>query len=172
MEQGYVRAYFGVFAACVVFRVGVVIALLVCADQFTKSWVVGHISQGQVIPIFSWLNFVHVQNTGIAFSLFSEASSIFMLVLSTVSIVIALGLLGSLRCLHYWQWQGCSVIALLLGGALGNIIDRQINGYVVDFIDCHWHYWHFAQFNVADMAITIGGVLFLLMPRIELAVPE
>ncbi len=143
-------------------------ACVVGCDQYSKAWVVKHIAQGTVIPVLNGLNWVHVHNTGIAFSFFSEAPHAFLILLMGLSCIVSVGLFLALRCVSYRYIQLCCVLALLLGGALGNIMDRWTLGYVIDFIDVYWRVWHFPQFNLADAAISLGVIIFLLTPSSKL----
>jgi signal peptidase II len=141
-----------------------VIASIVVLDQLTKMIVratlplTGHIT---VIP--NLLDITHVQNTGAAFGLLNAAdfpykSGVMIVVaaLALVAISLYARQLGSHERLSRYG------LALILGGAFGNLIDRTLSGYVVDFVDVYWGEAHFWAFNVADAAITIGAVLVLL----------
>jgi signal peptidase II len=100
-----------------------------------------------------------MRNTGAAFSMFSSAPPAFFVLLATA---VAVGILWWLRRHPQGQTLMASALALILGGALGNVVDRVTRGYVVDFIDFYIGSWHFAAFNLADSAITLGAGLLLL----------
>jgi signal peptidase II len=133
--------------------------LVIVADQLTKLWLVQAVPLFGRVEVFPHLNIVHMHNTGVAFSMFNRApAAVFVVLSAMVSIVIA-----------GWLWRHpkgerivAAALALILGGALGNAIDRIRLGYVVDFVDFYVGQWHFAAFNVADSAITTGAGLLLL----------
>lgn len=142
----------------------VVIATVIVLDQVTKvlirHWLPLHDSR-RIIP--NLIDFTHVQNTGAAFGLLNAADFPYK---SAVMIVIAaLALLAiSLYARQLGSHERLSRygLALILGGAFGNLIDRAISGYVVDFVDVYWGEAHFWAFNLADAAITVGAILVLL----------
>jgi len=105
---------------------------------------------------------VYVRNYGAAFSFLSDAGGWqrwFFAILSTVvSAVIAVWIFR----LPKVKWIESLALALILGGALGNLYDRVILGYVIDFLDFHWSGWHFPAFNIADSGITVGAILLIL----------
>ena len=140
-----------------------VIALLVLvADQLTKTAVLNEFYLGQREVINSFFNLVYVRNYGAAFSFLSDAGGwqrwFFSILSSVVSAVIAVWIFRLPKA----KWIESLALALILGGALGNLYDRVVLGYVVDFLDLHWLGWHFPAFNVADSGITIGAVLLIL----------
>jgi len=142
----------------------VVVGTIVVVDQLTKFLVKATIplySKKAIIP--NLLDFVHVQNTGAAFGLLNAAEfpykSALMIGIATLALV-AISLYA--RQLGNDEKLSRYGLALILGGAFGNLIDRAIAGYVVDFIDVYWGEAHFWAFNVADAAITIGAALVLL----------
>ena len=136
-------------------------ALIVVIDQFTKVLVLGSFQYGESLPITAYFNLVRVHNLGAAFSFLSDAGGWqrwFLTGLGTVATLVMLWLLRS----HAGQRLFCSAISFILGGAVGNVIDRLLHGYVVDFLDFYWGRWHFPAFNVADCAITMGAGLLIL----------
>jgi signal peptidase II len=146
-------------------RIGIFLALSVVGlDQFSK-WLVDHqMALHQSIPVFpGLLSLTYVRNTGVAFGLFASAStglrSILLLFFSLVAI-------GAILFMWVRNRQGHLLLhlalALILGGALGNLIDRLRMGEVIDFIDVYWRDLHWPAFNVADSAITIGVILLLI----------
>lgn len=139
-------------------------ALVIVVDQITKQIVVKHLSWFDVKQVLPHLNLVHMQNTGAAFSMLSSAPPLFFVLLG---VVVSLGILWWLRKNPQGQTVLVMALTLVLGGALGNVIDRVSRGHVVDFIDFYWGNWHFAAFNVADMAITAGAGLMLLDMLLE-----
>ena len=138
------------------------IALVVIVlDQLTKTLVLQHFQYGDSRTITSFFNLVRVHNTGAAFSFLAGASGwqrwffVGLGVVATVFIVWMLKRHGGQRL---FSWA----LALILGGALGNVIDRLLHGYVVDFLQFHYAGRAFPSFNVADSAITVGAVLLIL----------
>ena len=133
--------------------------ITVVADQASKAWVAKTLPLYHRIELLPVLNLAHMHNTGIAFSMLRSAPPIAFVMLSVgVSIALAFWLLRHPPA----QRLVAAGLSLILGGAVGNAIDRARLGYVVDFIDFHIHNWHFATFNIADSAITIGAGLLLL----------
>lgn len=141
----------------------IVAVLVIIADQVTKTLIVRSMELFQTIPIVPYLNLKLLHNTGAAFSLLSDAGGwqrwFFVLLGTGVSVFI----LAWLRKMPAGQGALLPLsLSLILGGALGNVIDRAMYGYVVDFIDVYYGAWHWPAFNVADSAITVGAVLFIL----------
>ena len=135
--------------------------LIVVADQFTKVLVLGSFQYGDSLPLTSFFNLVRVHNLGAAFSFLANAGGWQRWFFTGLGIVAALVMTWMLRA-HPGQRLFCSAISFILGGAVGNVIDRLLHGYVVDFLDFHWAGWHFPAFNVADCAITVGAGLLIL----------
>ena len=139
-----------------------VIALVItAADQLTKVLIVSYLQKDTVISVASWLNLVRVYNKGAAFSFLASAGGWQRYFFIVFSIVAILGILYFLRR-HSGQRLFCLSLSFILGGAAGNLIDRIIYGYVIDFLDFHFMGWHWPAFNIADSAITIGAVLLIL----------
>lgn len=139
--------------------------LVILADQVTKQLVVNYFSLYDSKPLFSWLNLTLMHNTGAAFSIFRGATPWLFVALS---IVVAVAILVWLRRHPHDSRLMASALSLVLGGALGNAIDRATRGFVVDFVDFHIGAWHYPAFNLADSAICIGAALLIidmLLPR-------
>ena len=138
------------------------IALIVIVfDQFTKTLILGNFSLGESRFVTSFFNVVRVHNTGAAFSFLAGASGWqrwFFVGLGAVAAVFIVWMLKSHGGQRLFGWA----LALILGGALGNVIDRLLHGYVVDFIQVHHSGWYFPSFNVADSAISVGAVLLIV----------
>jgi signal peptidase II len=132
-------------------------------DQLVKAWIVHHFALFERVHVAPVLDIILTYNTGAAFSFLAEASGwqrwLFVLLALAVSAV----LVGWLRRL-WARSQGLLAcgLALIAGGALGNMLDRLVHGRVVDFIHVHWQHHYFPAFNVADSAITVGAALLLL----------
>jgi signal peptidase II len=132
---------------------------VIVLDQVTKQLILRQLQWYDVIPITNNLNMTHLRNTGAAFSSFNAMPPwTFILLGAGVSV----GIIVWLRRNLYGQQLVAVAVSLVLGGALGNVIDRVRHGYVVDFIDFHIGQWHFAAFNVADMAISAGAAFLIL----------
>ena len=138
--------------------------LILLLDQAVKAIVVSKLSLHEsIVVIPGFLDITHVRNTGAAFGFLNAADfqfkSIVLIGIATAAL-IAIGAyaaqLAPEEKLARWG------LALILGGAVGNLIDRARMGYVVDFVDAYWHTWHFWAFNVADAAITVGAILMVL----------
>jgi signal peptidase II len=135
--------------------------VILMADQFTKVLIVGFYQLGDSTLVTSFFNIVRAHNSGAAFSFLAGSSGWqrwFFTAIGTVAAVFILWLLKS----HGGQKLFSFALACILGGAVGNVIDRLLYGYVVDFLDFHWRNWHFPAFNVADSAITIGATCLIL----------
>ena len=136
-------------------------AALVVADQLTKWAVLANFAYGERLQITGFLNLVLVYNKGAAFSMFADASG-WETPLLIVFALVAAGIVGTLIVKNPHKRLLCLGLALILAGAIGNLIDRLRYGHVVDFLDFHAMGWHWPAFNVADSAITIGAVLLIL----------
>ena len=137
---------------------------IVVLDQAVKVIVRGHVALNEsvtVIPGFFDLTRVH--NSGTAFGFMNGAEFPFKtVILASVAVAALAGLALYAASLPYEQWLARTGLALILGGAAGNLIDRVSLGYVLDFVDVYWSGWHFWAFNVADAAITSGVALMIL----------
>ena len=139
------------------------IALIVLVlDQLTKTWVIAEFYLGQREIITSFFNLVHVHNYGAAFSFLSDAGGWQRWFFAALSAVVSAVIIVWISRLSKTRWIESLALALILGGALGNLYDRLVLGYVVDFLDFHWSGSHFPAFNVADSGITIGAILLIL----------
>ncbi|MDH4285058.1 MAG: signal peptidase II [Gallionellaceae bacterium] len=136
-------------------------ALIIIIDQISKLWVSGHFSYGEVLPVTGFFNLVLAHNKGAAFSMLSDAGGWQRWMFSAIAIIASIWITWLLRR-HPQQKLFCFALSMILGGALGNLIDRISYGYVVDFLDFHWSGHHFPAFNAADSAITCGAALLLL----------
>jgi signal peptidase II len=138
-----------------------VAAAIILADRVTKLWVLEVFAPGERLQITGFFNMVLVFNKGAAFSFLAGASGWQTPVFATISAVASI-LLTVLILRHTANRMLCASLALILGGALGNLWDRLLWGHVVDFLDFHAAGWHWPAFNVADSAITIGAGLLIL----------
>jgi signal peptidase II len=146
-------------------RIGILLSLGVIAlDQFTK-WLVDHgIGLHHSIPVIPQLvNLTHVRNKGAAFGILSNAGPLISTVVLTGFSLVAIGVIVMIWIQSRQAGRIFIVgLALILGGALGNLVDRFRLGEVIDFIDLYWRDLHWPAFNVADSAITVGVVLLLI----------
>ena len=136
-------------------------AALVLADQLTKWLVLSHFAPGERLELTGFFNLVLVFNKGAAFSLLANAPGWQTPLLVAFAIGAAL-IVSFLLVRSPERRMFCAGLALILGGAVGNVIDRLRFGQVVDFLDLHAAGWHWPAFNVADSAITIGAALLIL----------
>lgn len=137
-------------------------ALVVIAiDQITKVLILQNYQLGDATPITSFFNIVRAHNTGAAFSFLADAGGWQRWAFTGVAVVAVVLILWQLRA-HPAQKLYCFALASILGGAVGNVVDRLLHGYVVDFLDFYVNRWHFPAFNVADSAITLGAICVVL----------
>lgn len=135
-------------------------AIIVLLDQITKITMTRLFSFGESRPVTSFFNLVLAHNRGAAFS-FLAAESGWQRYLFTGIALAAVVFIIYLLKRHAGQRLFCWALALVLAGAIGNVIDRTAYGYVIDFLDFYVGRWHWPAFNVADMAISTGAVLFV-----------
>ncbi|MEQ8798668.1 MAG: signal peptidase II [Salinisphaeraceae bacterium] len=134
-------------------------AIVIVADQITKQLVVRSFDLYDRLVIAPFFNLVRLHNTGAAFSMFAGATPLFFVALT---VVVSIGILMWLRRNPHTDRLVGASLALILGGALGNAIDRVARGHVIDFLDLHAAGYHWPAFNIADCAITVGAALLLL----------
>ncbi|OYX24785.1 MAG: signal peptidase II, partial [Hydrogenophilales bacterium 32-62-9] len=130
--------------------------LVIVADHLTKFWVSSVLDYQEVVPVLPFFSLVLVYNTGAAFSFLADAGGWQRWFFTAIGIAAALFVVGLLKS-HAGQKLFSFALACILAGALGNVIDRSLYGYVVDFLDFHYGKWHFPAFNLADIAITVGA---------------
>ena len=134
---------------------------LFVADQLTKQLILDHYRLGEGTYITSFFNIVRAHNTGAAFSFLADAGGWQRWAFTAFGLGASAFIVWQLKA-HPQQRLFCFSLASILGGALGNVIDRLMHGYVVDFLDFHMGGWHFPAFNLADSAITIGAACLIL----------
>lgn len=143
--------------------------VIMLIDQWTKQIVTERLAEFERIVVTPNLELMRLHNEGAAFSFLSHASGWQRWLFVGLGVAASIGILIWLRRLPArGQHLLAAGLALLLGGALGNVIDRVLLGHVVDFIRVHWNEHYFPAFNVADSAITIGAILIALDSFIEL----
>ena len=143
-------------------------ALVILLDQLSKAWVLATLPEFQPVPVIDgfWYWF-RTYNSGAAFNFLSDAGGWQKYVFVVLAIVISGVLARSLSRMPRNEWKTALPFALVIGGALGNVIDRLLHGHVVDFIQWYWrgHYW--PAFNVADSAIVGGAIGFALFGLLQ-----
>jgi signal peptidase II len=136
--------------------------VVILLDQFTKTLILQYFQYGDSRHVTPFFNIVRAHNTGAAFSFLAGASGWQRWFFVGLGVVAAIFIVWMLRS-HAGQKMFAWALALILGGALGNVTDRLLHGYVVDFIQVHWgSQYFFPSFNVADSAITVGAALLIL----------
>ena len=135
--------------------------LILVADQVTKMLILGSYQLGDATPITPFFNIVRAHNTGAAFSFLAQAGGWQRWLFTGFGLLAALFILWQLHA-HPGQKLFSFALASILGGAVGNVIDRMVHGYVVDFLDFYWASSHFPAFNIADAGISVGATLLIL----------
>ena len=135
--------------------------IVILFDQITKITVAKTFVYGQVKAITSFFNLTLVYNKGAAFSFLATESGWQRYFFTGLGLIAAIVIVFLLKR-HAGQRLFCWALALILGGAIGNVIDRVLYGHVIDFLDFYIPSWHFPAFNVADSAICVGAALFIL----------
>ena len=130
-------------------------------DQGSKLAVAGMMQLYESIPVMPCLNLTYVHNPGAAFSFLSNAGGWQRWFFAGLAVIISIGLTVWLSTLQKQEVLLATALSLILGGAVGNLIDRLIYGYVIDFIDVYYRDWHWPAFNIADSAITLGIMLMV-----------
>lgn len=136
--------------------------VLIVLDQISKQWVMHSFELYESIALMPNLNFTYVHNYGAAFSFLSDSGGWQRWFFTAIALAVSAVLVIWLRRNPANLWRQNLAFALILAGAIGNVIDRIVFGYVIDFVDVYAGDWHWPAFNVADMAITIGAILMLL----------
>lgn len=136
--------------------------LCLVVDQVTKQWVAGTFDYRETLPVLSFFSLTYVHNLGAAFSFLADQGGWqrwFFTIIATIACVVFTVWLA--KTPKSQKMLGVA-FALMLSGAMGNLIDRALFGYVIDFLDFHWSGTHFPAFNVADSVIFIGAALMIL----------
>jgi signal peptidase II len=136
-------------------------ALVIVLDQLSKMWITSHFVYGEKLYVLGVFDLVLAHNTGAAFSFLHDAGGMQRWLFSIIAVVASVWIVWLLRR-HSAQMLFALALSLILGGALGNLIDRIAHGYVVDFLSFHWGEHYFPAFNVADSAITCGAFLLII----------
>ena len=136
-------------------------ALVIVLDQLSKAWMSNHFAFGESLTVLSVFNLVLAHNTGAAFSFLNDAGGMQRWLFSIIAVAASGWIVWLLRR-HHQQLLFSWGLSMILGGALGNLIDRLSYGYVVDFLSFHWGAHYFPAFNLADSSITCGAFLLIL----------
>lgn len=135
--------------------------LLMGADQITKSLILNNYQLGDSTFISSFFNIVRAHNTGAAFSFLADAGGWQRWLFTGIGVAATIFIVWQLRA-HPGQKLFSFALSSILGGAVGNVVDRLMHGYVVDFLQFHYAGWYFPSFNLADSAITVGAACLIL----------
>ena len=139
-----------------------VAAVIVVLDQATKRLVAGHLALGDSVELLPVLNLVRAHNSGAAFSFLAGESGWQRWLFVAIAVAASAFIVHLLRRHGRGQPLFSFALAAILGGAIGNVLDRLVLGHVIDFVDVHWAGSHFPSFNLADSAITVGAVCLVL----------
>lgn len=143
--------------------------LVIVIDQVSKLWITWDMQLFDSVPLLPHLNITLLYNEGAAFSFLADAGGWQRWFFIVLGIGVSVYIIFWLRGMPKTQGRMLPLsLSLIMGGALGNVIDRVIYGHVIDFIDFYYGNWHWPAFNVADSAITVGAVLFVLDSAIDL----
>lgn len=135
--------------------------VILIADQITKMLILGNYRLGEASTITDFFNIVRAHNTGAAFSFLSNAGGWQRWLFTGIGAAATIFILWQLHA-HCGQKLFSFALSSILGGAVGNVIDRLMRGYVVDFLQLHYAGWYFPSFNLADAAITMGAASLVL----------
>jgi signal peptidase II len=136
--------------------------LVLVSDQFSKWLANNSLALGESITLLPMVALTKAYNYGAAFSFLGNASGWQRWFFIVLAAVVSAVLLVWLARLAPHERRSAAALSLILGGAVGNLVDRVLYGYVIDFIDVYYHTWHWPTFNVADSAITLGAGLLIL----------
>ena len=139
-----------------------IILLLLALDQYTKLLIIDNFSATNYYLVNNFLNIVRVHNTGAAFGILAQYGGWQLYLLSTFAIIVSLIICYYLLITSISKKILMLSLVLIASGAIGNTLDRFFYGFVIDFLDFHYLDYHWPAFNIADMAIFIGAVLFIL----------
>lgn len=130
--------------------------LVIILDYITKKVIISNVMHFESIQVFPFLNIVFVENKGAAFGLFAHLGNHIFMIISVLAIIFIL-----VYVTKFAKGIEIYALSLILGGAIGNLIDRIRSGKVIDFIDFHVGNWHWPAFNIADSALTVGIIIFI-----------
>jgi len=130
-------------------------------DQLSKLYVIQHFDLGESVSVLPVFSFTYARNYGAAFSFLGDASGWQRWLFTGIAIAVSIALAVWLARLQKSQWKLSLALALIISGAVGNLIDRSLFGYVVDFLHVFYQDWHYPIFNIADCTISIGAALLI-----------
>ncbi|GMR20771.1 MAG: signal peptidase II [Gammaproteobacteria bacterium] len=136
--------------------------VVVILDQLTKLLALHFLSDNVVVKVMPFFNFVLAFNKGAAFSFLADADGWQHIFFIVIALVVSVAIVIMARRLKPEEMQTALALMLVLGGAIGNVLDRMRLGYVVDFIDWYYRTWHWPTFNIADAGIALGAVLLIM----------
>jgi len=136
--------------------------LVLVLDQLSKYWVVTSFEEYEVLRVWPVFNLTLVYNTGAAFSFLSDAGGWQRWFFVVIGVVVSAAMVVWLSRMGVRERLAAYGVAFVVGGAIGNLVDRILLGKVVDFLQWHWQDWYWPSFNLADSAITLGVVLLLI----------
>lgn len=139
-----------------------VVVIVIALDQATKIAASTYLDYGQPVVLLPVFNLTLMHNPGAAFSFLSDAGGWQRWFFTAVSVIVSVLLVVWISRLNRQQWWLALALAMILGGAVGNLIDRMLYGYVVDFISVHYQGWFFPAFNIADSGITVGAGMMII----------
>ena len=142
-------------------------ALVVLADQLSKSYITSHYGEFEFTTVLPILDITRMHNVGAAFSFLATASGWQRWLFISLAVIVSIGIVVWLYRMPRSQGLLACGLALVLGGAIGNVIDRIRLGAVIDFIHFHWDRAYFPAFNIADSAITVGAACLILDALLE-----
>ena len=137
-------------------------ALVVALDLTTKAMASAMLTYAQPVPILPMFNLTLLLNTGAAFSFLANEAGWQRWIFIALALAVSVFLVRWLSTLKEGETWMAVAIVLILGGAIGNVYDRMVHGYVVDFVHLYWGNYHFPAFNIADMAITAGAAMMII----------
>ncbi len=136
--------------------------LVVVLDQLTKQLAAAYLNYAEPVAMMPLFNLTLMHNTGAAFSFLSQAGGWQRWFFAAIALLVSTGIIFWLKRLgHDKLWEALA-LALVMGGAIGNVVDRIIYGYVIDFLDFYYGAWHWPAFNVADIAIVVGAAILII----------
>ncbi|ACZ78417.1 MULTISPECIES: signal peptidase II [Dickeya] len=137
-------------------------ALVLVVDLGSKQWVMTHFQLGESVPLVPFFNFTYAHNYGAAFSFLADKGGWQRWLFAVIALVIIVALLAMMLRSSASQKLNNIAYAMIIGGAIGNLADRLVHGYVIDFLDFYVNNWHYPTFNLADSAIVVGALLIVL----------
>ncbi|MGM3160706.1 signal peptidase II [Dickeya undicola] len=137
-------------------------ALVLVVDLGSKQWVMTHFQLGESVSLVPFFNFTYAHNYGAAFSFLADKGGWQRWLFALIALVIIVALLAMMHRSSASHKLNNIAYSLIIGGAIGNLADRLVHGYVIDFLDVYVGDWHYPTFNLADSAIVVGALLIVL----------